>query len=411
MDNIGNFPARKLVNEWLRAGYVDNGVFYDSSAGTPQGGIISPLLANIALHGMEEALGIKYRWMKNRRLKDKGSWINSTDRTLVRYADDFVILTVSREDAVLSKNTIQKWLKERGLELSEEKTSIRHLTEGFDFLGWSFRKYKTKTRRTELITLIKPSKKNIQKFKDGLKETFRNLKGAPVLKVVKDLNPKIRGWSNYHQGAISKEIFSQLDHYIYWKLKRWARRKHPRKGGKWRRDKYWGELCPGRNDNWVFGDKTITDLYVLKLSWTPIRRHTLVKFKNSPDDPSLKSYWEERNAKQSEKTAQGRLSKGKDKIARSQGYKCPFCGKSLINEGELHKHHILPRSQGGKDEYGNLIYLHEDCHHSIHALGATNPEIQKMLKNGKTKPSKGRTQKPKGTKSAKPRKRGRKNPS
>ncbi|MGK7876580.1 MAG: group II intron reverse transcriptase [Xenococcaceae cyanobacterium] len=314
-------------------------------------------------------------------------------------------LTESKEDAETSKSIIQNWLKERGLELSEEKTSIRHLTEGFDFLGWNFRKYKTTKRRTEQVTLIKPSKKNIQKFKDGLKELFKTFKGASVGKVVKDLNPKIRGWSNYHMGAVSKEIFAEIDSYIYWKLKRWAQRTHPQKSGEWRSDKYWGKLCPGRDDYWVFGDKTTKDAYVQKLAWTPIKRHTLVKYKHSPDDPTLKAYWEERNAKQSEITALGRFSKGLDKLARSQGYKCPFCGKSLL-EGELHKHHIQPRSHGGKDTYDNLIHLHTDCHHSIHAKGATNPDIQDTLKAWKTKPDKKRTQKPKGTKSVNSRKRG-----
>ena len=411
MDVIGNFPARKLVNEWLKSGYVDKGVFYDSEAGTPQGSIISPLLANIALHGMEEALGIKYTWLKDDRNKNGGSWVNKTDRTIVRYADDFVILTVNKEEAEKSKGLIQDWLKERGLKLSEEKTSIRHLTQGFDFLGWSFRKFQCTNRRTGLITLIKPSQKNIQKFKDGLKELFKTFKGNPVGKVIRDLNPKIMGWSNYHRGAVSKEIFSEIDDFIYWKLKRWAKRTHPKKSGEWRRDKYWGKLCPGRNDNWVFGDKEGEYSYVQKLVWTPIKRHKLVTYKHSPDDPTLKSYWEERNVKQSEITAQGRFTRGQDKIARSQSYKCPFCGKSLMGEADIHLHHIQPRSLGGKDVYSNLIYVHEDCHHSIHALGATNPSIQSMLKAGRTKPSLGRTKKPKGTKSVKPKKRGSKKPS
>jgi len=130
------------VEEWLKAGYIHQGVFYDTEAGTPQGGIISPLLANIALHGMEEALGIKYRWHKDSKKERGGWWCNSTNRSLVRYADDFVILTESKEDAEVARTTISEWLSKIGLGLSEEKTRISHLTEGFDFLGWNFRKYK-----------------------------------------------------------------------------------------------------------------------------------------------------------------------------------------------------------------------------------------------------------------------------
>ena len=116
------------------------------------------------------------------------------------------------------------------------------------------------------------------------------------------------------------------------------------------------------------------------------QRHTLVAFKNSPDDPSLKEYWEKRRAKQEEATARGRFSKGKNKIALQQDYKCPWCNQRL-ELADLHVHHIQPKHLGGKDSYDNLIYLHEDCHHSIHALGATNPDIQSLLKAGKTKPS------------------------
>ena len=268
MERIGNFPARKLVEQWLEVGYIHKGVFYETEAGTPQGGIISPLLANIALDGMEEALGIKYRWNKNSRNKNGGSWNNISNLSVIRYADDFVILTENREDAEVAKTTIRNWLSEKGLELSEEKTKIIHLSEGFDFLGWNFRKYKTSNRRTGMVTLIKPSMKNIKNFKESLKEIFKSFKGTSSEKVIRDLNPKIRGWGNYHQGVAAKETFSELDNYIWWKLMRWGKRSHPKKSGKWIVNKYFGCLCPGRKDKWVFGDKSKEHQYVEKLAWT-----------------------------------------------------------------------------------------------------------------------------------------------
>ncbi len=391
MEKIGNFPARKLVEQWLKAGYVHRGAFYDTETGTPQGGIVSPLLANIALHGMEEALGIRYKWNKDSRKKEGGFWQNTNNLSLIRYADDFVILTESKEDAEVARTTISKWLSKRGLELSDEKTRISHIREGFDFLGWNFRKFKTTSRKTGMITLIKPSKKNISKFKEGLKELFKSFKGSPAGKIVRDLNPKIRGWGNYHQGVVAKETFSALDKYIWWKLMRWGKRTHPKKSGEWIVEKYFGCLCPGRKDKWVFGNKNKEHQYVEKLSWIPIQRHTLVAFKNSPDDPELREYWEKRKAKLNEATAMGRFSKGKDKLALQQEYICPWCKQDLGSNGELHVHHIQPKHLGGKDSYDNLIYLHEDCHHSIHALGATNPDIQSLLKAGKTKPPRKRT--------------------
>ncbi|NEO47664.1 MAG: group II intron reverse transcriptase/maturase [Moorea sp. SIO4A3] len=387
LDSIGNFPAIKLIRDWLKAGYVHKGVFYETEEGTPQGGIISPLLANIALHGLEEELGIKYTWCKDKRSKNGGYWANRTPRTYVRFADDFVILTESKEDAANAKEITEKWLSKKGLKLSHEKTKINHLTEVFDFLGWTFRKYQTTRKKTGLITLIKPSQKSIKKIKTKIREEFRKLKGTTQSTVIKKLNPIIKGWSNSHDGAVSKKVFSEIDSYIHWKTQRWGRRRHVKKSFDWINKKYFGKYCPGREDNWVFGNK---DSYLNKCTWTPIKRHVLVTYKNSPDDPTLTEYWKERDIKQREKTAKGRLSCGRNKIANRQGYICPVCQQSLGNYENTHLHHIIPKHLGGLDKYDNLIYLHEDCHHSIHALGATNPDIQQMLRNGMKKPSKNR---------------------
>ncbi|NET67479.1 MAG: group II intron reverse transcriptase/maturase [Moorea sp. SIO1G6] len=386
MENLKQFPAKKKVEEWLKAGYIDNKTFYETESGTPQGGIISPLLANIALHGMEEELGIVYKWRKDIRKEAGGYWNNTTKRTFIRFADDFVVLTESKEDAEEAKAIIKKWLTKKGLTLSEEKTKIRNLKEGFDFLGWNFRKYPTSARKSGMVTLIKPSKKNIQKFRNEIKETFQKLKGGSAKTVVGKLNSKIRGWGNYHSGVAAKETFGKMDGYIHWKCLRWAKRKHHKKSGKWISQKYFGKLCPGRNDNWVFGEKSLDNAYMQKLSWIPIQRHTLVQHKNSPDDPKMKQYWEKRKVKQSEKTIKSRLSSGRDKIAKRQEYTCPFCNQPLGMEN-IHLHHITPKHLGGQDKLGNLVYVHEECHKSIHALGATNPDIQKKLKDRIKNPS------------------------
>ncbi|NEN99348.1 MAG: group II intron reverse transcriptase/maturase, partial [Moorea sp. SIO3I7] len=387
IEALGNFPAVKLVKDWLKAGYIHKGVFSDTGKGTPQGGIISPLLANIALHGLEEELGIKYIWSKNKRNKNGGNWVNRTSRTYVRFADDFVILTESEEDANEAKKILEKWLSKKGLTLSEEKTKITHLTESFEFLGWNFRKYPTTKRKTGLVTLIKPSQKSVKKVKEKLRIEFKRGRTLPQKTVISKINPIIRGWSNYHEGAVSKEIFSDLDQYVHWKTKRWGRRRHPKKSFKWVNKKYFGNHCPGRDDKWVFGDG---EIYLDKFAWTPIQRHTLIGFDNSPDNPELIEYWKERELRQSAKTAKRKLSTGKDKIAHRQEYRCPVCKQSLGEYENTHLHHIIPKSLGGPDRYDNLIYLHEDCHHSIHALGATNPEIQQMLRNGIKEPSKNR---------------------
>ncbi|NEQ62492.1 MAG: group II intron reverse transcriptase/maturase [Moorea sp. SIO4A1] len=405
LDTLGKFPAKTLIAQWLKAGYIDNNVFFESDSGTPQGGIISPILANIALHGMEKELGIKYIWRKDTRKKSGGYWDNISKRAFIRFADDFVILTESEEDAANAKIIIQKWLIKKGLKLSDEKTKIQHLTQGFDFLGWNFRKYKTTARKTGLVTLIKPSKKNIKKFKENLKKEFKRFKSLSQELIINKLNPQIKGWGNYQDGVVAQKTFNSLDSYIFWKLKRWGKRKHPKKSWNWISKKYFGKLCPGRDDIWVFGDKSLKEVYLQKLAWIPIKRHTLLQHTNSPDDPDLKEYWEERKAKQREKTAKGRLSAGKDKIANRQNYICPVCNQSLGISDDLHIHHIIPKHLGGNDRYDNLIYLHADCHHSIHALGASNPDIQEMLKAGIKKPSLKRNKNQK-VQNRKPKKRG-----
>lgn len=195
ISQIVNFPARKLIQQWLKAGYVETGTFQTTSAGTPQGGIISPLLANIALHGMEDALGIKY---------DKRGQIIG-NRILVRYADDFVCLCETHEDAQLVIEQLKNWLSQRGLQLSEEKTRIAHITEGFDFLGFNIRHYKDSNSKTGYKLLTKPSKKAVQGIRDQLREIWLKYKSSEVKELISKLNPIIRGWANYHRFRCSSK--------------------------------------------------------------------------------------------------------------------------------------------------------------------------------------------------------------
>ena len=354
MESIGNFPRRKLIREWLKAGYVDKNVFYNQESGTPQGGIISPLLANIALHGMEKVIGVKY----NANGTSKGK------RIIVRYADDFVILCETREDAEKARDEIDSWLRTRGLELSQEKTKIVHLTEGFDFLGFNIRHYKVNNTKTGYKLLIKPSKNFLKQTRKDIREAFLNHKGKPVGKLIQTLNPIIRGKANYMNKAVSSVEFSKLDYYLFIRQVRYVNRTHPNKSRKWKKDKYWGKSNLQRQDKWVFGDKR-TGTHMLKFSWTKIERHALVKQKYSPDDPKLIEYWENRRKKRDQSVSQ-RLNKVQRNVAHKQDYKCPVCGKSIFNDEPIHLHHIIPRCQGGKDEAKNLVWLHQYCHHKIH---------------------------------------------
>lgn len=350
---IGPFPARELIRQWLKAGYMEEGegTLHRTETGTPQGGVISPLLANIALHGLEKALGVRY--------ENKGEIRGP--RAVVRYADDFVVFCESKEDTEAARQDVKDWLATRGLGLSEAKTRTVNLTEGFDFLGFNIRHYRApKTSKSGYKLLIKPSKESVRKLKDRLRQEWMKLKGRNIVAVLKRLNPILRGWANYFRIGVSKKTFSEIDRWIFKRCVRYVKFSHPTKSWEWCCSKYWGKLNQQRNDRWVFGDKS-TGGYLLKLSWIPIRRHVLVKGTASPDDPTLKEYWSKRQKRKIHD-----LPTKLKSLARIQKGLCAHCKTTLFNGEELHKHHHRPKSEGGTDEHANLRLVHLFCHQQIH---------------------------------------------
>src|SRR5256885_12061313 len=220
LTTVGPVPGKELIKQWLKAGYVEQDVFHATEQGTPQGGVVSPLLANIALHGMEEAIGVKYNC--------RGRLIGK--RAVVRYADDFVCFCETREDAEQVQQILMEWLKERGLTLSEEKTRIVHLTEGFDFLSFNIRQYPApQTAKTGWKLLIKPSKEAVRAVQKKLKELWIKGRGSNLQSTLTKLNPVIRGWANYFRSKVAKEIFSHLDNWMFYKADRYTKWMHPNK--------------------------------------------------------------------------------------------------------------------------------------------------------------------------------------
>lgn len=220
LETIGDFPAKELIKQWLKAGYVEMGKYHETTSGTPQGGVISPLLANIALHGLEDLFDIKYD-ENDTRLLSKYS--------VVRYADDFLVFCQTREDAEKGINSIKEWLKPRGLELSQEKTRITTIQEGFDFLGFTARVVPTKKNKSGLKVLITPSKKSVLHIKDRLRDEWIALAGHNVKAVLTKLNPIIRGWANYFRPEVSSRTFAKLDRYNFIREVRFIKRTHPNK--------------------------------------------------------------------------------------------------------------------------------------------------------------------------------------
>jgi len=251
-------------------------------------------------------------------------------------------------------------LTTRGLQLSEEKTRIVHLTEGFDFLGFNVRHYAVTDTATGFKLLITPSKESEKQIRAKLRDEWKRIQGTNAQAVLKTLNPIVRGWANYHRVNVASATFSQLDNWMYRKEVRFVKKMHPKKSAHWKTTQYFGRWNKARKDNWVFGDKH-TGGYLLKFKWFKIERHVLVMGKASTDDPALREYWQKRNAAKTKN-----LPAKRQKIAKTQNHICPLCGESIHNGEEIHEHHLQSRKAGGGNESGNLILVHMFCHLKVH---------------------------------------------
>jgi RNA-directed DNA polymerase len=311
---LGTFPARGMVKQWLKAGVVENGRFALTEEGVPQGGVVSPVLLNVALHGMEQAAGVRYRTTGTQAGKTMAD-----SPVLIRYADDLVALCHSRDEALEVKARLASWLAPRGLTLNEGKTRVVTLEEGFDFLGFNVRRYHGKL-------LIKPSKAAIRRVRQRLRAETLSLRGGNARAVVKRLNPIIRGWAAYYRGVVSSETFTLLDRYM-WKLTyKWATFSHSNKPRHWVVDRYFGAFHKSRDDRWVFGDRP-SGAYLQKFTWTRIYRHQMVKGGASPDDPTLADYWAERRRKAPPLP----IDTTSLRLFEAQHGRCSLCGSMLLH--------------------------------------------------------------------------------
>ncbi|MFT9497900.1 group II intron reverse transcriptase/maturase [Anaerosolibacter sp.] len=356
MDCLDGFPAKEAVNKWLKVGYVDNESFYDTDSGTPQGGIVSPLLANIALHGMEEELNVRY-------YLDRGNHKLARNSVgVVKYADDFVIACKSKEEATSMYGKLKPYLNKRGLTLAEDKTKVTHISEGFDFLGFNLRQYRT---NNGMRLLIKPSKESVKKARETIKNVFIQLRGKPVGDLIMMLNPIIRGTGNYWSTQVAKKTFGNLDRYIWIKVRKHLKILHPNKPFKWIYNKYFKADYTGvSKDKWILTDPHNHKTQLFKMSWIPIVRHAVVKYRNSPDDASLKEYFDERDKR--EFIRDNVLSKRK--LAKRSNYKCRICKQSLVGEEPLEINQIVPSKLGGDERYDNLELLHQSCYQQHRSL-------------------------------------------
>jgi RNA-directed DNA polymerase len=358
---LETYPQLKReIKSWLKSGYMDGEQLFPTTEGTPQGGVGSPLLANIALHGMEMEIKKFARTWKGNKSK------NESSLSIIRYADDFVILHKDIERIIQCKEIIENWLAEIGLELKPSKTRISHTlykyegNVGFDFLGFTIRQFEVgkkhsgKSTNGELLgfkTIIKPSEAKIKDHTKSIGEIIDRHKSSAQEVLINQLNPVIRGWSNYYRTGCSKETYSRCDHILYKQLKRWAQRRHPNKSKSWVVKKYWHTQDL---KNWVFSTKD--GIRLLKHSETEIIRHTKVKGEVSPFNGDW-IYWTSRMGKHPEVSTQMAT------LLKKQKGKCNHCGLSFKDGDLLEIDHITPTSLGGsKWKYENLEVLHRHCH-------------------------------------------------
>lgn len=387
---INGFPGQFLLRRWLEAGYLNKKTFHDSKTCVEQRNFISPLLANIALNGLEQELGIKYkkrkyknppyfRYTLNDYILKKQKVLGLGRRAFVRYADIIIVLLESQSEAFVLKQELGEYLKIRGLKKNLNWTEVFHLTDGFDFLGVNIRCYKCRVKKQNTQKtatdwgykpLVKPSKESITKAQNKIKQVFRVHQGKTVENLILNINPIIRGWCCYFRPFVSRKTLEKLDSYLFQRQLRFIYRTHPNKGKKWAVQKYFGQNRSHKpNDRWVFAspkkskkENGFHSVYMLKHRWVSIDRHHMVSNGFCPDDPVLKNFW---NIRQKTGQESNLVMLGDYKIAQTQRHTCPICGCSLYNNEQLEKHHIVSKQNGGRNIYTNLIFLHKICHQKV----------------------------------------------
>lgn len=396
---IDTFPTfHKQIKAWLKSGVIDFSEwaerkgFNKTHRGTPQGGSISPLLANIALHGMEKALEEKFPSDKSGRIRlsrQKYGKIIKKPK-LVRYADDFVILCEELQVVEECQKIIEEWLADVGLELKPSKTRLAHTLNkhgeqqpGFDFLGCTIRQFKVgkhhsgKDSKNNLLgykTLIQPSKKSVKRHYDTLAQWIDKFKGDSQIPLIVKLNSIIRGWCNYFAPFNTSKTFHGLSYLLWTRLWRWAKRRHPNKGKKWVRKRYWKTI---NNDNWVFASNREgkNPFQLLKHTQFPAgKKYAKVKGALSPYDGD-ELYWASRLGDKY-KT----VDPQKARLLKKQKGKCQHCGTTLKPNDQLEKHHLKPKSNGGNGSDYNLVLVHLHCHDKLHSKEIREKAYREIIK-------------------------------
>jgi RNA-directed DNA polymerase len=344
LDSIA--PINRLVSGWLKAGIFEHGEITEPEAGTPQGGVISPLLANIALHGLEAALAEAFP-KRNRPV-------------IIRFADDFVILCDDLDKLRAARTLVEEQLSAMGLNLKAAKTYFTHTLHehegrtGFDFLGFTIRQFPMGEHRSRrgYKVLIKPSRIAQKRHLEQMEKLIHTHRGSNQTALIAALNPHIRGWTNYHRPNAAKRTFNRMDYQLHWKLCKWAKWQNPRKSHQWRKHRYWRR----EKNRWDFSDGKAN---LAKYADTHIRRHVKVQGTKSPYDGDW-AYWIERLGRDPSKP--NRVIA----LLKNQHGRCLHCGLRFMSDDHLEIHH---RNGNHNDNtLANLVLLHGHCHDEVHRM-------------------------------------------
>ena len=350
-----------LINSILKSGIFYKGYVYESETGTPQGGVISPLLANVALTSLDDFIQTHYSWKKN----------GYTTNPIVRYADDFVIICHSKTIAVEIKEAVKRYLHTHiGLTLSEEKTKITHIYKGFNFLGFMIRKYKRYKNKpcvnpSDYILLITPQKEKIQSILRECIGVMNRHKTGTQNSLIHLLNPKVIGWANYYRYVVSSQVFGKIDRLLWQKTLHWAKREHSQKSMTWIIEKYYSRQ---RNTRILrFTDKKAKSTFGTMSKVFSKKRFVKVKNGMRVYNADHAEYWYKREYLNTQKRLYAKQSRV---LFEKQNGLCPYCKSQITEENvvnsEAHVHHMLPRAFGGTERYSNLRLLHNDCHVDLH---------------------------------------------
>jgi RNA-directed DNA polymerase len=347
---------RRLLRQWLRAGFIEKHVWHPTDTGTPQGGIIAPVLMKLTLDGLQQCLQRRFR-----RTKARNGMVN-----MVRWTDDFIITGSSKELLEHEgKPLVEAFLGVRGLTLSPEKTRSTHIDEGGDFLGQHLRQYRG-------TYLAQPAKKNVKAFLETARALIKSHKQATAGHLILRLHPVIRGWAHSHRHSSSTRTFDKVDSAIFEALWGWAKRRHPNKRPSWVKRQSFGSMG---HRHWVFQGDVVgaqgerKSYYLFKAAKMPIKRYTKLKADVNPYDPNWEEYFEHRLGVKMEANLRGRrqllhLWKAQDGI-------CVVCRQKITTLTGWHNHHIVWRSHGGSDGSENRVLLHPNYHRQVHSHGLT----------------------------------------